>query len=540
MAPESRQPEIIPLASESHRNSYGATAARIARRIELSHLPPAAVLPIIVGLLVLVADTQALALIPLQGSLATTYHLSASEAAWTLSATSIAASAAVPTLTRLGDRYGLRRMFLVSLTLVTIGQLLCSVAGDFKVLVVGRSVLGLSAAVALAISLVRDTSRNQHELNRNFGVITSSTGAGIALSFLFGGAILRLHGSVSDFFWIITGLSAVLLLLAWLFLQDTPVRSRSRVDWVGGGLLGSALVCLVLAISQGNSWGWRDTTILTLFGVGAVLVAVWVVWELRTPAPMVNLRIMGRRTTWPTVVVYSIVNGLGVYMSLTVSGFVQMPSIIGYGMSASPLMAGVYLLPISIPIAFGGFLAAPVIKRIGAKACLVAGMAIIVADEIWFAFNHSTSWNIVIGTFIFGAAYSVVSTAATASFMAGARKGEYGMIASAAFTAVTLAQAVGPAVYVAVLTSHGTAIPGTHILVPAASNYRTMFIYAGVIGAVALGAALLGQRSRFSLEYTDDAIALESIVAESGSPTAAAADPRTEAAPEPLEGDALA
>ena len=516
MPAEFRTPAAVPLAAEAHRSSYEATSARIARRIELSRIPPPVVLPLIVGLLVLVADTQALALITLQGSLATTYHLSASQAAWTLSATSIATCAAVPTLTRLGDRFGLRRLFLVSLSFVTVGTLLCSVAGNFEVLVVGRTVLGFSASIALVISLIRDTSRNEHELNRNSGVVTAGTGCGIALSFLFGGAILRLNGTVSDFFWIVTGMSGALLLLSWAFLLDTPVRARAKVDWAGGLLVSGALVSLVLAVSQGNSWGWTATSVLSLFALGTMLAVAWVAWELRTPAPMVNLQVILRRTTWPAIVVYAIANGLGGYTSLTVSGYVQTPSAAGYGMSASPLMAGVYLLPIAIPIAFGGLLAAPIIERIGTKRCLVAGMTVIVADEAWFAYNHSTAWDIVIGTLIFGASYSLVNTTAVASYMTGARKGEYGMVSSAAFSTLTLFNAVIPAIYVAVLTYRFTVIPGTHIPVPAGSNYKSVLIGAAVIGTVGLVFTLVGQRSRFSHEYTSDAVALvEGTTAES-------------------------
>ncbi|WP_432984048.1 MFS transporter [Dactylosporangium sp. CA-233914] len=523
-------PATLPLAAIEHRGSYEATAARIARRTALFHMPPGLVLPLIGGLLVLVADTQALALIPLQGSLVTTYHLSATQAAWTLSAASIATCAMVPILARLSDRFGLRRLFLVSLGLVTIGQLVCSLAGNFEVLVIGRSVLGCSAGAALVFSLIRETSKNEHELNRNSGVITSAIGGGIALSFLVGGAVLRLHGSVSDFFWIVTAVCAALWLLSWLFLNDSPVRARSRVDWLGAALLAGALVSLVLAVSQGNAWGWTATSIVTLFIVGGALAVAWTLWELRVAAPMVNLRVVSRRTIWPALVVYGIANSLGIYTSLTVSGYVQTPSIAGYGMSASPLMAGVYLLPISIPIALGGFLAGPIIRRIGAGVCLTAGVVVIVADEISFAYNHDSVLEIVVGTFVFGSAYSLVNTAATASFMMGARKGEYGMIASAAAAALALGASVGPAIYVAVLTSKFSLIPGTQTAVPAESNYRTILVYAAVIGVVALIAALAGRRARFSHGFTADAVALTETATAPEAATRAGAGPG--AAPE--------
>lgn len=497
-----------PLVATSDRTRFQAKAARISRRQERVRLPAAAVIPIIGGLLVLVADTQALALIPLQGTLVGGYRLTADQASWTLSATAIATAASVPVMTRMGDRYGLRRMLLVSLGIVTFGQLLCSVAHSFTLLVVGRTVLGVSAASALIYSLIRENSKDSHGVNRAIGVLTSATGVGIATSFLFGGVILKLHGTVQTFFWIVTVLSALVWFLSFLFIQDSPLRAKSSVDWLGGALLGASVVLLILGAGLGSVDGWGSAGALGLFGAAVIGAALWGLWELRTRAPMIDVRLLSRRTVWPAVLIVGIVNALGVYNSLAVSGFVQTPAAAGYGMTATPLMAGVYLLPISIPIAFGGIVAAPLIRAVGQKRCLVAGTAVIVADQTWFAFHHSTVADIVVGTAVFGCAYAVTNTAALGVAMTNARRGEAGVLSSMTSTAITLGLAVGPAVFVAALTSGYTRIPGTDVSVPAAQNYQTALLYAGFMGVIVLLAALLTKIPTFSHTSSEDVFVL--------------------------------
>ncbi|MBV6759059.1 MFS transporter [Rhodococcus opacus] len=488
-----------------HRENFETKAAQIRRRQQLVRLPASLFVPVIGGMLILVADAQALALIPLQASLVTSYGLTASQAGWTLSATAIATAAAVPILTRMGDRYGLRRMLLVSMGFVTIGQLLCALAEEFPLLVIGRTILGMSAAIAIIYSLIRDTTRDAHAVNRAMGILTSFTGVGIGASFLAGGTILKLDGTVTTFFWIITVLGAILWLLSWLFIQDSPIRAKSSVDWVGGLTLAALLVMLVIAIAQGNEWGWGSSAVITLLVGAAVAAVFWTAWELRVSAPMIDVRILSRRSVWPAALVMGLASALGVYTSLVVSGYVQTPSAAGYGMTASPLMAGVYLLPISLPIAFGGVLAAPIIRALGQRACMILASTLIVVDLLWFAFFHSNAIEIVIGTAIFGSAYALGSTAAIGSTMTTARRGEAGMLSSIATVGVTVGNAISPAIFVATLTASFAFIPGTEILVPAEDNYRTALLYGAALGAVMLIAALVAKSPQFSNELAEDA-----------------------------------
>ena len=482
---------------------------RITRRQRAFHLPAGAVIPVVGGLLALVADAQGLSLITLQGNLISDYGLTTAQAAWTLSATAIATAAAVPLITRMGDRYGLRKMFLISLGLVVLGQILCSVAGSFGPLILGRTIVGFSATTSLIYALIRETSHDEHAVRRTMGIITSLTGGGIALAFLFGGAILRLGGSVSTFFWILTVAAAFAWVLSWLFLPDSAIRSKSRVDWVGGALLGIVLVAVVLAVGQGNDWGWRSGRVIFCAMLAVFGVAAWIVWERRMTAPMIDLKTLARRSVWPAALVAGLTNGLGLYNSLLVSGYVQTPKPFGYGMGASPLMAGVYLLPASIPIAFGGLVSAPLIRRFGARRCMLIGSGVLLCNQLWLGFRHDTAVDISVGLAIFGCSYAVVFTAAMSALMTEARRGESGMLSSISTIASTVGLAIVPAVIVATLTSQLIKVPGINVVIPAENSYVVAFLLGAVLAAVTLLTALVARVGQFSSQVAEDAMSLE-------------------------------
>jgi Na+/melibiose symporter-like transporter len=83
--------------------------------------------------------------------------------------------------------------------------------------------------------------------------------------------------------------------LVLTLVPESRVRTGGRFDLVGAIGLSAALVCLLLAISKGGSWGWGSGTTLGLFAVAAVVLLVWGFVELRTREPLVDLRITARR-----------------------------------------------------------------------------------------------------------------------------------------------------------------------------------------------------------------------------------------------------
>jgi MFS family permease len=116
----------------------------------------------------------------------------------------------------------------------------------------------------------------------------------------------------------------------------------------GALLLGAALAAGLLVLSEGGTWGWTSPRLLGLAAVCAVTAAGWVAWSLRTPAPLVDLRLARGRTA-ATAHLASLLIGLANYLLLaSVTVFAQTPTASGYGFGASVVVAGLVLVPFSV------------------------------------------------------------------------------------------------------------------------------------------------------------------------------------------------
>ena len=149
------------------------------------------------------------------------------------------------------------------------------------------------------------------------------------------------------------------------FVPESPIKTPSRIDVPGAALLTGGLVAFLLALTEGESWGWTSGRILGLFGIAAVLLVAWVLVELRVPEPMVDMRMMIRRTVLLTNIT-ALISGFAMFsVFVLVPNFVEMPrgvpeqwaGLVDYGFGASATMAGLYLLPGSIVLLFAGPLA---------------------------------------------------------------------------------------------------------------------------------------------------------------------------------------
>jgi MFS family permease len=312
--------------------------------------------------------------------------LSASPAtvAWLVTATLVAGAVCAPVLGRLGDMYGKRRMLLVALGMVTVGSALGAVAPNVAVLIVARALQGAALGViALGISVMRDV------------LPSARVGSGIALmssSLGIGGAIgLPLTGFVAQeasWRWLFAGaavLGVVQFVLVRLVVQESPLRSGGHFDLPGALGLSAALVCLLLAVSQGSVWGWVSVRVLGLLAAAVVLFAVWGRWELRARSPLVDLRVSARPTVlWTNIA--SITIGFGMFAGFILTTQVLQASVAtGYGFGLSLVAAGVVLLPVGGAMMIFSPVSASVSRRHGARTTLVLGTAVLALGNVLMA-----------------------------------------------------------------------------------------------------------------------------------------------------------
>ncbi|MDT0609341.1 MFS transporter [Streptomyces lancefieldiae] len=405
----------------------------------------------------------------------------ASDAAWAVTATLLAAAVATPVVGRLGDMAGKRRMLLFSLVLLIAGSVICALSDALVPMVVGRAMQGLSAAVIpLGISIMRDELPAER-LAGATALMSASLGVGGALG-LPAAALIADNLDWHMLFWTSGALGAVALVLVLALVPESAVRTGGRFDLLGGIGMAAGLVCLLLAISKGADWGWTGGLTLGLFAAAVVILLVWGRWELRTPQPLVDLRTTARRQVLFTNLA-SIAVGFSMFaMSLVLPQLLQLPEATGFGLGRSLLTAGLVMAPSGLVMMAFAPVSASVSKARGPKVTLMIGALIVAAGYGLNIVLMSEVWHLVLVSCVIGAGIGFTYGAMPALIMGAVPAAE----TAAANSLNTLMRSIGTSVASAiagVILAQMTISLGGFAL-PSENAFK-------VVMAIGAGAALL-------------------------------------------------
>ena len=473
--------------------SVSATATAVDRRLHALGVETETAIAFMGCLIVVAADAQGLSLIPLISSLEKTYALTPTQASWTLSAPAVVGAGFVPTLARLGDRFGMRPLILASLLVGVLANLLCAVAPSFGLLVTARALLGMSAALPLIYAVLRARGTSERRTTRGVAFITLAAGVGVAVAYLLSGLIVQANGSVRTVFWVLTGLSVLTVLAGWWILPDAEIRSKDPIDWGGAVGVSVGLVGVVLAVTEGNAWGWSSPPVLTALVGGAAILILWVLYENRQRYPLVNVRRVWNRVAMPSFIVVAVCSTLAGFTNLAQATYTEMPKLTGYGLGLTVLHSAYALCVISAGEIIGGIVAGPVISRFGPRMVMAIGSVIMTANFLVLAYAHSGIWHFVAWDAIWGLAFAFVYSAANSAYLQDATPPEAAMYVSANTIIMTGAAGIGPALFTSILTSR--TIPHTPIPDPVVFKY--MWLYAAAACAAIAVIALIVRRPRY-------------------------------------------
>ncbi|GAA2371573.1 MFS transporter [Dactylosporangium salmoneum] len=432
----------------------------------------------------MVSLTQSL-LVPVLSEIAVDLHAGGDGIAWVLTSTLLVGAVAVPAFGRLGDLYGTRRMVLVTLAALVAGSLICALASNLTVMIIGRAVVGLSvAAVPLSISLIGVTLPKEHA-PAGIALISAMLGVGGALGLPLAGLIAQ-YADYHVLFWICVA-GGVLAVPGIVLLVREPARvAKGRMDLVGTALLGAAMLALLLPLAQGDSWGWTDPLTIGLLVAAAVLLVVFVLAELRIASPLVDVRTTVRPALLMTNLA-SLCVGFALFATLIgTASYVQAPKATGYGFGQSVLAGGLCMLPGGIAM----LLLSPLSARLRPRTALIVGSLIIAAGFATRIVLTDSLWQVVLGATISGAGTGIAYAAMPGLIIHAAPRSELAAAngLNALFRSVgsSLASAIGGAILAAM-----TIDLAGHAL-PSLSGYRTLFaICAGAAVAAALLALLI-------------------------------------------------
>jgi EmrB/QacA subfamily drug resistance transporter len=318
-----------------------------------------------------------------------------------LTAYLLSASVATPIVGRLGDMFGKDRMLVVTLIAFGVGSLVAALATSIEVLIVGRAIQGVGGAIfPLAFGIVRDEFPRD-KVASGIGLISATFGIGGGVGLLLSGVIVD-HLSYHWIFWIGLIVVVVATFMAHLVIPESPVKSPAKIDWGGAALLSAGLISLLVAVSEGNSWGWASQRTIWLIVIGLALLVLLGFFEHRQPQPLVDMTMLARRAVlMPNLT--GLLVGFGMFGSfILIPQFVQMPAEAGYGFGASVTEAGLFMLPSTLLMMVGGPLAGWLGTRYGSKLPLVIGTAVVSGAFVFLAAAHTDRWTIYLGTAFFG------------------------------------------------------------------------------------------------------------------------------------------
>jgi MFS family permease len=320
---------------------------------------------------------------------------------WLITAYLLVGSVSAALCSRLGDLFGRRRLALAMLACSFAGSLLSLFSTSLAGLVAGRGLQGLSAALLpLAVGLVREhlpAARVPVAIGWIAAMASFSAGVGI----LLGGVLVDTLG----WRWIF-GFSAghallAGLLVAWKVPRSRPPRSPKpassgrSVDLLGGVLYAPAIAAVLWALSRLKAHGLADPLTLMLLIGGAVLLALWALWEWRHPDPLIDVRRVGERQIGLAMVLM-LLFGLGTaQLMLVLMLLAQQPGWTGVGLGLTATLAGA----IKLPSNFMGLVGAPwsgrIAARDGARRAALWGSLIICAGWVGLTGWHGSSWLLV-------------------------------------------------------------------------------------------------------------------------------------------------
>jgi EmrB/QacA subfamily drug resistance transporter len=218
-------------------------------------------------------------------------HAGFGDVQWVVDAYALALASALLTTGVLADRYGRRLLFSIGLVIFTVGSLLCGLAQSPLMLILSRAGQGIGGAIMFATSLaLLGHSFRGRDRGIAFGVWGAITGAAVSLGPILGGVITT-GISWRGIFLVNVPVGAAALAVTWWRVEESRARRPGRPDLIGFTLLTAGLVGLVYGLIRAGETSWGDTGAVTSLGIGAGLLACFVLAELVVAEPMFDLRL---------------------------------------------------------------------------------------------------------------------------------------------------------------------------------------------------------------------------------------------------------
>lgn len=356
---------------------------------------------------------------------------------WVVVGNALAISALILPMGRLGDIAGRKWVYIGGLAIFVAGSLLAGLAVNLPWLVTAKVFQGFGSAMIQGNGMATVISSfSGAERGKALGTHMSVVGSGAIAGPAIGGLLVASFGWQSVFF-VNVPAGILTIVITWLVLgpehtagaEDTSTSSgaRSRFDWPGAALSAAALLVFLLVVSNGHRLGWGSPPVLAGAAATVALLAGFVWWELRTPSPMLELRLFKRKL----VAIGAAAAWLS-FMGMSSSRF-MMPFYLQRVLEISPRDVGLLLIPPALCMVLLGPVSGRLSDRFGWRMLTVSGLALSMAASIAIAVNLTESSPvafIVLMLMAQSAGMALFNSPNQSSLLSAVERSQYGVVSA--------------------------------------------------------------------------------------------------------------
>jgi EmrB/QacA subfamily drug resistance transporter len=332
------------------------------------------------------------------------FSLDGSQISWIMSAYLLMYGVAIPFYGRLSDRFGAKKLFLIGVTLFSVGSLLCAIVNNFGLLMVARLIQAAGGAAFPGLGMtLASRAFAPEERGKALGIISATLGVGAAIGPL-------LAGTISDlldwrYLFGISAIVAVVIPYAMKKLVHDENLSDGPLDLLGGIFLAIFVTGTLLAVSQGSQSGWTSPFVLGSMGAGLLSLIALIYHQARVDAPFIPKALLHNGKFAGVVTLGFFATGI------FLASQVAFPMILTSFHQQSPFQIGLILMPGAILTAILGVIAGRMVDKIGARTPTRIGVILVFIAMLGLSvFVGSNELSILAFAALLGAGYALLNT----------------------------------------------------------------------------------------------------------------------------------
>lgn len=379
------------------------------------------------------------------------YYHAGSTVGWVLISYLLTLATLLTLFGRVADMIGRKPLYTLGFLVFIIGSAACGAAFSMTMLIIARVFQAAGAAMLQANSVAIITAAVPKNMRgRAIGFQGSAQAIGLSVGPAVGGALIGLFGWRAIFYVNVPVGILGTLAGAMILPKDRMAKQSAVFDWVGTALFSPILVALMLALEEGNSWGWGSAKVLGSFALAIILAVLFVLWERHAKAPLIDMRLF-------KIPVFTLGNFTGLLSYLVMFGvLVLMPYFFERVSGYPSALVGLVMTPVPLGMTVAAPTAGRMADRYGPRMLTTVGMGMAALGSFLVAISvgiHSNVLLLILELLIIGVGLGVFTPPNNSSVMGSLPSAQLGVGGGILNMARSLGMAMGTAVSLTILAA---------------------------------------------------------------------------------------